>query len=1224
MYPDYVSKEFPDILNKYEFMSYKNDKKRNYLYQEPNQMLLRNYLSLHTPYENVLLYHGVGVGKCMKKDTPILMYTGDIKKVQDVQIDDLLMGDDSTPRSVLSLARGFDNMYDIVSVNNGEKYTVNEAHILCLIAPSLPSISHKKSTHTVTWLQDNKFYSKTFFCKTMAQKLLYSIKHDQILEISVKHFLKLPKRKQKLLKGYKTFINFTEQPSATPIDPYYFGQNMNLQSLIPLIYKCSSTFNRLKLIAGVLDAHGGTTNNAFFINFKDLDFNDDIIFLTRSLGLGCSKSLKHHENRLVIFGQGIGDIPTKNHQINKTSKTSRSVLYTNIAVKYVGKNDYYGFTLNNNCRYVLGDFTVTHNTCTSISIAEGFKEYLSNIGRKIIVIVKNKNIQQNFVNELLSACTQDEYINDARREVIKSIPVSKADYTRRKDVINSAIRNINKQYQFITYGTFVNRILGSKEFEKDDIGRNTNKVVKVDGQIKRKKASNPIKNLNNCVVIVDEAHNVTNNDVYVALQTILQKSFNYKLILLTATPMYDNPKEIFEISNLLNLNSPEYQLPIRNDLFKPFRDNLPLAIKEQSPYVNGNVLKGGIIKITEKGMNLLSNALLGKISYIKPNVETNPDVIVQGKPLLKNRIGSSNVVYCQMSSYQYKVYLQALSLDVKQDSKYDISAIQNIFANENIKESANVSRTSSLFKHSSDASTIVYPNNSFGKEGYINSSLKEVLNIENLQKYSSKLYKLLQNVNNSPGNTFIFSNYVSFGGTSLLRELFLNNGYKDYKSRQTEEEHFKSFIIFDDSTNPETREKYRRIFNSPENKNGKLVKIIIGSPIISEGITLKNVRQVHILEPSWNMSRINQIIGRAVRNFSHKDLEPSQKNVHIFKYVSVYVHPQQPKDSFFIDREKYILSEEKDRSNKIVERMLKEISFDCQFNQARNINVSTSLDNTAECDYTTCSFDCKIHNKSDKIDYSTYNLYLSSFDKFDIDYVLKTLEFLFKSYFIWHINDIVSQISKLEPNISTQAIYKTLGYIVGNKTSFVDMHGREGFIINKGPFYIFNPINVDINSSMYSKMLDFSIETNKYTLDDFYKFMFNEDLKSSKNLPQQPLEKNVKTSLSAKDKEFNDNLIASKLIFGTYRQRGSKENPYGPPDDKFRLVDMRKQTNETNFDDKRKNISGMWIGSFKKPELAQIATDLKIETKRPLSDYDKSQLGTLIETFLRKNNMILK
>ena len=72
-----------------------------------------------------------GRGKCLAKDTKVLMYSGEYKKVQDIVVGDKLMGDDSTPRNVLSLARGKETMYE-VRQQYGDTYCVNESHILSL------------------------------------------------------------------------------------------------------------------------------------------------------------------------------------------------------------------------------------------------------------------------------------------------------------------------------------------------------------------------------------------------------------------------------------------------------------------------------------------------------------------------------------------------------------------------------------------------------------------------------------------------------------------------------------------------------------------------------------------------------------------------------------------------------------------------------------------------------------------------------------------------------------------------------------------------------------------------------------------------------------------------------------------------------------------------------------------------------------------------------------
>lgn len=142
---DYQQIDSPEykksLSEKREFNLPKRSKNVQYL--ESHQLLVRNYISRYTPYDNVLLYHFLGQGKCMKRDTPILMYDGSIKMIQDIKENELVMGDDSTPRRVLSLARGEDLMYDIIPVK-GEKYTVNSEHILCLKASGFPRFIDSK------------------------------------------------------------------------------------------------------------------------------------------------------------------------------------------------------------------------------------------------------------------------------------------------------------------------------------------------------------------------------------------------------------------------------------------------------------------------------------------------------------------------------------------------------------------------------------------------------------------------------------------------------------------------------------------------------------------------------------------------------------------------------------------------------------------------------------------------------------------------------------------------------------------------------------------------------------------------------------------------------------------------------------------------------------------------------------------------------------------------
>jgi hypothetical protein len=878
----------------------------------------------------------------------------------------------------------------------------------------------------------------------------------------------------------------------------------------------------------------------------------------------------------------------------------------------------------------------TGKTCASITIAEGFKEYLNNMGKRIVVLVKNKNIEKNFIGELLSKCTHEEYLDKEEYDIYTGNVTYRGSETTRAEIINRANKTISKSYNFITYGTFINKVLGLKEFEKDQYGQNTKRVRRIDGKIVRKPIKDAIKNLNNAVIIVDEAHNITNNDVYTSLYQILSKSYNYKLILLTATPMYDNSSEIFELANLLNVNRPDLQLPIGKELTK---GDDPILIKSPSKHINRSALRGDIMLITESGKQKLESSLAGKVSYLRGNTETNPQKIEMGNPLLEDQIGTTNVVYCEMSDYQYGVYQRALHVDLNKDLDVDLtSVIKNIESEENVEEDeVTVSKSSSLYKNSSDASTIVYPNETYGKVGF--SSIftksgtryklinKDVLTSD-LQKYSSKLYTLLQMVNKyNSGNVFIYSNYVSYGGTTLIKQLLLANGFYEYSSKNPHE--YKSFVVFDESTNIKNREQYKRIFNSDENKTGKLIRIIIGSPITSEGITFKAVRQVHILEPYWNMSKINQIVGRAVRNYSHHSLEPDQRTVEIYKYVSIYSKMLDSRDigisNFFIDKEKYILSEEKDRSNKVIERQLKEISFDCEFNISRNTITDVGIDGSPECDYTTCNYECKVKPKSEKVDNSTYKMYLTFFDQFDIFFVLEHLKRLFQDAFIWSLDDIKKSIFDLEPLITDEAIYTTLFHIVDNKVLFLDKYDREGFIIRRGPYYIFNNFDIDINSSIYSKMLDFSIDTNKYTLQQFSKSSLGVDIISRKILePQATAYSEELNNLSEQDLEYNKIIEQNYTIYGTFRNKKMKvdkwEHKYGNKDDVFRIVDSR-NLNKTKRGDQRNDITGKAATSYNLPELKNIAIVLEINVS---DTHEKRDLIELIQRTLEENNRILK
>ncbi len=150
------------------------------------------------PVANLMFLGLMGCGKCLSSGTLVLMFDGTLKKVENILIGDLLMGPDSRPREVLSLAHGWDEMYDIIP-QNGDAYRVNKSHILSLVmTPAGKRIRNGKLTGQPK-----------------------SSKDDTIINISVEDYLSKSKTFKRCAKGYRTGVEFSEQP--VPIDSYFFG-----------------------------------------------------------------------------------------------------------------------------------------------------------------------------------------------------------------------------------------------------------------------------------------------------------------------------------------------------------------------------------------------------------------------------------------------------------------------------------------------------------------------------------------------------------------------------------------------------------------------------------------------------------------------------------------------------------------------------------------------------------------------------------------------------------------------------------------------------------------------------------------------------------------------------------------------------------------------------------------------------------------------------------------
>ena len=341
----------------------------------------------------------MGTGKCHTFDTPILMYDGSIKMVQDIVVGDKVMGDDSKCRNVLSLGRGEDDLYDIVH-SNGEKYGVNSEHIMCLKQSGMNFIKNVKTKSRETRYKvcyfdknDYKQHSKRFSDQTEAERYLHDMKlENDYIEIPVKTLLTLPKYIRVNLKGYKRGVEFSRK--NVPFDPYIIGASLEekvpFNKHIPDVYKINDRQTRLELLAGIIDTDGSYCDNSkgYDIIQKNKVLADDILFVARSLGFSanmsqCEKSCMYKGEkrtgtyyRMHLSGDNLSSIPVKCPR--KMAKNERMInkdsMVMGITIEPRGWGKYYGFELDKNHKYLLGDFTITHNTSL---VKEGISKILN-------------------------------------------------------------------------------------------------------------------------------------------------------------------------------------------------------------------------------------------------------------------------------------------------------------------------------------------------------------------------------------------------------------------------------------------------------------------------------------------------------------------------------------------------------------------------------------------------------------------------------------------------------------------------------------------------------------------------------------------------------------------------------------------------------------------------------------------------------------------------------
>lgn len=768
----------------------------------------------------------------------------------------------------------------------------------------------------------------------------------------------------------------------------------------------------------------------------------------------------------------------------------------------------------------------TGKTCSSISVCEEMRKYNKQLGNnKKIIIVASPTVQENYRLQLfdarklkningiwnLKSCTGNKLINEINPMQMKGLS--------REKIIQQINKIINQSYMFLGYTGFANYIGNiirkNQPRDNDSMKKRRNKIKAI-----RREFSDRL-------IVIDEVHNIRTveglkgtSEKFLELVTYSQ---NIKLLLLTATPMFNDHREIIWLTNLMNLNDDRYPIFIK-DIFNS----------------NG--------EFNKNGKEMLIQKLTGYVSYVRgehpfyfpfriwPLHSQNPHSLLR---LMKNQdykypttqingnnitnpISLLDIVYTKIGDWQQEAYDFLIDkLKKKGNIKEEHSGVQYTFLDKplqclnmsypynlkNIKMSgkeeerlygkkglhrnmAYSRKRKELFKFNYKSETL----ESFGR----------IFSLNVISKYSGKIFNIMTNILKSTGIVMIYSQFIDGGCIPLAlaleeigirrygednKSLFKNNptpgidaitmkpkGHGETTFRQA-----KYIMITGDkflsgpNISISNKNELKAATNS-DNVNGEKVKVIIISRAGSEGLDFSNVRQMHILEPWYNLNRTDQIIGRAVRNKSHCKLPFNERNVQIFLYGT------QLKDNSVESADMYMyrLAEKKSIQIGKVTRLLKEHAIDCLLNKnlqdftekkmkkdvelllssGNKINFSLGdKNNSIICDFMLCDYKCKpTHKMPTDINISTYN---ENFIIMNIDKILQRIRILYKNKYFYHKNELIKSINAVK-SYPVDQIMTGLDYLINNKNEYLtDFKNYNGRLVNIGEYYLFQPIELE-------------------------------------------------------------------------------------------------------------------------------------------------------------------
>ena len=528
-------------------------------------------------------------------------------------------------------------------------------------------------------------------------------------------------------------------------------------------------------------------------------------------------------------------------------------------------------------------------TCSSITIAESLLLDHSLSEPPKIIVVSSEALKKSYIEQIFSISkliNKENLQNQCTGDIYRKLVHGNVD---NDTLVRRILQLIRNRYKFITYD-------GLKNLSKQGI-------------------------IEDKVIIIDEVHNLRQNEKETkealdALENIIKTGNRNRLVLLSATPMYNETDEIMLLLNLLVMNEEHRAIPSQK-LFN----------------------KTG--EVNQSSLKVLKDLSSKYISYIRGS---NPFTLASRLtpefsdiPILKDGWSENitdGIVATNSGNKQVVKKFNKMGTELKENDKNISVAIQLL--------------------------NTTFPNGRHGEDGFFEMFSKiddnepiqvkyrnnvDVLYGDNLKSIASKYSKILDIIKNSEGIVIIYSGYV-WGGIVPFAAALEHTGFTRFGSRNLQQKaHIENNITYPNVPFPKycfltgdksimgnsKIDKMLETINSPDNIYGEKIKVVLMSPIAGEGLNFKNVREVHILDPWYHMNRIDQVIGRAIRTCSHNNLPIEERNVTVFLHAS-YLN----KDQDTADIHAYKIANRKLIQSQFIENVIKNSAIDC--NLLENVN----------------------------------------------------------------------------------------------------------------------------------------------------------------------------------------------------------------------------------------------------------------------------------------------